>query len=74
MYEIKQKLEDFCQDREDETLTPEVAGEVSKGLQEASLSVAREGYRTFIESYDTAVPAIQINGTTILGNCRAPNR
>jgi len=64
MSEIKQKLEDFCKDRGDEVLTPNVAAEVSKGLQEATLSAAREGYRTFIESYDTDVPTIQINGTT----------
>jgi hypothetical protein len=63
MSEIKQKLEDFCKDREDEALTPEVAAEVTQGLQEATLSAAREGYRTFIESYDIDVPAIQLNGT-----------
>jgi hypothetical protein len=64
MSEIKQKLEDFCKDREDEALTPNVAAEISKSLQEATLCAAREGYRTFIESYDTDVLTIQINGTT----------
>ena len=61
--EFKQKIEDFCNDREDEVLTPEMAAEVSKGLQEATISAAREAYRIFIESYDTDIPTIQINGT-----------
>ena len=72
MSEIKQKLEDFCKDRGDEALTPHVAAEVSKGLQEATLSAAREGYRTFIESYDTDVPTIQINGTTFRRKLPSP--
>ena len=62
--EFKQKIEDFCKDREDEALAPEVAAEVSRGLHEATMSAAREGYRVFIESYDTKVSTIQINGTT----------
>jgi hypothetical protein len=64
MSEIKQNLEDFCKDRGDEALTPEVAAEVTHGLQEATVSAACEGYRTFIESYDRDVPTIQINGIT----------
>ena len=62
--EFKQKIKDFCKDCEDGALTPEVAAEVSNGLHEATMSAAREGYRIFIESYDTEVPTIQINGTT----------
>jgi len=64
MSEIKQKLSDFCKDREDEALTPGVASEVSKGLQDAAMGAAREGYRSFIESYDTDISTIQIDGTT----------
>jgi len=64
MSEIKQKLEDFCNDRDDGALTPLVAAEVSQGLHEAAMSAACEGYRSFIESYDTDVPTIEIDGTT----------
>lgn len=64
MSEIKQKLQDFCKDRDADALTPEVAADVSQGLQEATLSSAREGYRTFLESYDVKKKPIQINDTT----------
>jgi len=72
MTEIKQKLADFCKDREDGALTPEMAAEVSKGLQEAAMSAAREGYRSFIESYDTNVPTIQIDGKTYRRKLASP--
>ena len=62
--EFKQKIKDFCNNREDEALTPEVAAKVSNGLHEATMSAARVGYRIFIESYDTEVSTILINGTT----------
>lgn len=63
MKEIKQKLNDFCEDRADEVLTPVLAGEVSQGLHEAAMSAAGEGYRRFIESYDTDTPVLQREGT-----------
>lgn len=62
MSEIKQKLDDFCKNRDDEALTPEVASAVTQGLQEATISAACKGYRTFIESYDCDVRTIQLNG------------
>jgi hypothetical protein len=72
MSEIKQKLEDFCKDREDDALTSEMAAAVSKGLQDATLSAARQGYRTFIESYDIDVPTIQMHGTTYRRKLSSP--
>jgi hypothetical protein len=62
--EIKEKLEYFCKKQRFADLNPDVAAQVSAGLQEATLSAAREGYRAFLESYDLDVPTIQINGTT----------
>jgi len=64
MKEIKQKLHDFCNDRSQESLTPASAAEVAQGLQEATLSAAREGYQAFLESYDIADQSIQIHGIT----------
>jgi len=64
MSEIKQKLQDFCKKREYEELTAEMAAYVSKSLQDATLSAAREGYRTFLESYDIEKYAIQVDDTT----------
>lgn len=72
MSEIKQKLEDFCKDRDDGALTPVVAAEVSQGLHEAAMSAACEGYRSFIESYDTDVPTIKIDGTTYRRKLQSP--
>lgn len=72
--EIKQKLEDFCKNRDDGALTTVVAAEVSQSLHEAALSAAREGFRSFIESYDIDVPTIEIDGTTYRRKLQSPKR
>jgi len=62
--EFKQKIEDFCIDRADESLTPEIAALVSDGLHEALMSAGREGYRVYIESYDVKTSTIPVHDRT----------
>jgi hypothetical protein len=70
--EFKQKIEDFCKNREEKILTSEFASEVARGLQEATLSAAQAGYRTFLESYDTQEPVLQLGDTRYRRKMRSP--
>jgi len=60
--EFKQKLRHALENLSMATLTPELATQVSQGLQESICSAALVGYRTFLESYKTgeyAMPQVQ---------------
>jgi hypothetical protein len=70
--EFKQKIEDFCINREESALTPEFASEVARGLQDATLSAAQAGYRDFLESYDTDEPVLQMKDIRYRRKMRSP--
>lgn len=70
--EFKQKLEVFCRNREEKALTPEVATEVARGLHDATMNAALAGYATFLESYDTQTPTLQIDDTCYRYKMQSP--
>jgi hypothetical protein len=71
--EFKQKIEVFCRNREEKALTPEVATEVARGLQDATMNAALAGYATFLESYDTHATTLKIDDTRYRYKMRSPN-
>jgi hypothetical protein len=70
--EFKQKIEDFCRNRDDRILTPESASEVTRGLQAAALNAAQSGYKTFLESYDIQEPVLQARGKRFRHKMESP--
>jgi hypothetical protein len=70
--EFKQKIEDFCRNREEKVLTPVLAKEVARGLQDATMKAALAGYATFLESYDTEEPVLQVNDSRYRRKMRSP--
>ena len=70
--EFKQKIQDFCTNREDKILTSEFASEVAQGLQEATIGAAQAGYRSFLESYDTQELVLQMKDTRYRRKMRSP--
>lgn len=60
--EFKQKLRQALENLSMTTLTPELAEQVSQGLQESIRSAALVGYRAFLESYDEKQDGLTVNG------------
>lgn len=60
--EFTQKFRERMEDLSLEELTPELAEQFSKGLQESLSQAARVGYQAFIESYDTGEDVIEVEG------------
>jgi tRNA A37 N6-isopentenylltransferase MiaA len=60
--ELKQKLQESLDNLQTERLTPELAAEFTRGLQEAITSAAQSGYRVFLESYDLQEDQVIANG------------
>jgi len=60
--EFKQKLRQALENLSMASLTPELAEQVSQGLQESIRSAALVGYRTFLESYDEKQDVLTVNG------------
>lgn len=60
--EFKQKLRQSLENLSIATLTPELAAQVSQGLQESIRSAALVGYRTFLEFYDEKQEVLTVNG------------
>ncbi len=63
--EFKQKLRHALDNLSVATLTPELAEQVSHGLQESIRSAALVGYRTFLESYDEKHDTLEVNGRVL---------
>ena len=63
--EFKQKLRQSFENLSMATLTPELAEQVSQGLQESIRSAALVGYRTFLESYDEKQDVLTVNGQVL---------
>jgi hypothetical protein len=59
--EFKQNLRHSLENLSMATLTPELATQVSQGLQESICSAALVGYRTFLESYDEKQDILQVD-------------
>lgn len=70
--EFKRKIEDFCKNREVKALTPEVAKEVARGLQDATRNAALVGYATFLESYDLPASTLMIDDKCYRYKMRSP--
>ena len=63
--EFKQKLRHALENLSMATLSPELAEQVSQGLQESIRSAALVGYRTFLESYDEQQDVLAVNGQVL---------
>lgn len=62
--EIKQNLRTFCENRDLETLTPELAEAMSLGVKQAISLAAVAMYRAFLLGYEVHVPQIEVDGET----------
>ena len=60
--EFTQKFREAMKDLSLDDLTPELAEQFSKGLQQCISDAALMGYKTFIESYDIEVEALEMEG------------
>ena len=60
--EFKQKLRQQCQDLDLERLTPALAAQLSRGLQQALSAAGVAGFRTFLQGYEEEAPRLEIDG------------
>lgn len=60
--EFKQKLRQECKDWDLERLTPELAHQMSRGLQQALSVAGVAGFRTFLQGYEEEAPALEMEG------------
>lgn len=57
-----QKFRESMKNLSSEDLTPELAEQFSKGLQQCISTAAIMGYKTFIESYDIEAEVLEVEG------------
>lgn len=62
--EIKQNLRTFCENRDLEALTPELAEEISRGIKQAISLAAVAMYRSFLLSHEVHASQIDVDGQT----------
>jgi hypothetical protein len=60
--EFTQKFREVMKDLSLDDLTPELAEQFSKSLQQCISDAARVGYKTFIESYDIEEDVLEVEG------------
>jgi hypothetical protein len=60
--EFKQKLSQPCKDLDLDRLTPPLATQISRGLQQALSAAGVAGFRTFLEGYEEAALTVEWDG------------
>jgi hypothetical protein len=60
--EFKQKLSQQCQDLNLARLTPALAEQISRSLQQALSAAGVAGFRTFLHGYEEEAPTVEIDG------------
>ena len=62
--EIKRNLRTFCENRDLEALTPELAEEMTRGIKQAISLAGVAMYRTFLLGYEVHASEIEVDGET----------
>lgn len=60
--EIKQNVRTFCENRNLDSLTPELAEEMTQGLKQAVSSAGVAMFREFLSAYEVYAPRIEVDG------------